>query len=89
MKKPKNLTKFWTKKAESVLLNKKIIKVEYLSKRECDEYMWYKRPVSFILDNGTRIIAQMDDEGNDGGVLWAGLAEDMEEILPVLGLEDK
>ena len=51
--------------------------------------MWYKRPVSFILDNGTRIIAQMDDEGNDGGVLWAGLAEDMEEILPVLGLEDK
>ena len=43
---------------------------------------------TFILDNGTRVIAQMDDEGNDGGVL-ACLTNKAEEILPVLGVEDE
>jgi len=85
------LTKRWTKTAESVLLGRKITKVEYMDKKECDDYMWYKRPITFILDNGTRIIAQMDDEGNDGGVLWCGIHDNghlKEEILPVLSLED-
>ena len=86
--KKNNLTKHWTKKAEDVLLNRKIVKVEYLTEKEANIYMWYSRPVSFILDNGTRIIAQRDDEGNDGGVLWAGLSESTWEILPVLGLDN-
>jgi len=82
------LTKRWTKVAEDVLLGRKILKVEYMSSKECNEYMWYKRPITFILDNGTRVIAQMDDEGNDGGVLTC-LTKDKEEILPVLGVEDE
>ena len=82
------VTKRWTKVAEDVLLGRRILKVEYMSSKECNEYMWYKRPITFILDNGTRVIAQMDDEGNDGGVLTC-LTKDKEEILPVLGVEDE
>ena len=77
------LTKKWTKIAENVLLVRKIVKVEYMSSKECDEYMWYKRPITFILDNDTRVIAMCDDEGNDGGVLTC-LTDKTEEILPVL-----
>ena len=42
------LTKRWTKVAEDVLLGRRILKVEYMSSKECNEYMWYKRPITFI-----------------------------------------
>ena len=83
-----DLTKRWTKVAEKVLLGRKIVRVEYMSGKECDEYMWYKRPITFILDNNTRVIAMCDDEGNDGGVLTC-LNGKSEEVLPVLSVEDK
>ena len=54
---------------------------------ECDRYMWHKRPITFVLDNNTRVIAMCDDEGNDGGVLWYG-TKDNEGVLPVLRGED-
>tara|TARA_E500000305_G_scaffold31974_1_gene24195 strand:+ start:268 stop:519 length:252 start_codon:yes stop_codon:yes gene_type:complete len=79
----KQITKKWTGVAEKALLNKRIIKVEYMPKEECERYDWYKRPITFFLDDGTRVIAQMDDEGNDGGVLTC-LTETTEEVLPVL-----
>jgi hypothetical protein len=82
------LTKQWTKVAKNALLGRQILKVEYMSSEECNEYMWYKRPITFILDNGTRVIAMQDDEGNDGGVLTC-LTKDKEEILPVLGVDDE
>ena len=82
-----NLTNEWTTEAEKILLNKRIIKVEYMSLKEADNYLWKNRPITFILEDGTRIIAQMDDEGNDGGVLWYG-TEDDEGVLPVLQGED-
>tara|TARA_R100001126_G_scaffold25393_2_gene13380 strand:+ start:541 stop:798 length:258 start_codon:yes stop_codon:yes gene_type:complete len=82
-----NLTEKWTKYAKKRLLNRKIVKVEYMTSDECNEYMWYKRPITFILDNGTRVIAMQDDEGNDGGVLTC-LTEKSEDVLPVLGVKD-
>ena len=84
----KNLTDKWNKKANDLLLGKKIVKVEYMDTEEADNYMWNKRPVTFMLDNDTRVMIQSDDEGNDGGALWIG-SKDVEEILPVLGLEDE
>ena len=83
---PKQCNEYWTKVAEEVLLGRRILKVEYMSNEECNEYGWYKKPITFILDNGTRVIAQMDDEGNDGGVLTC--LADKEEILPVLSVEE-
>lgn len=85
---PKQCNKYWTKVAEEALLGRRILKVEYMSNEECNEYGWYKKPITFILDNGTRVIAQMDDEGNDGGVLTCLIAVGKEEILPVLSVEE-
>ena len=82
-----NLTEKWTKYAEKRLLDRKIVKVEYMTSDECNKYMWYKRPITFILDNGTRVIAMQDDEGNNGGVLTC-LTEKSEDVLPVLGVKD-
>ena len=81
------LNKHWTTHAERALLNKRIIKVEYMSKQEAKDYMWDNRPITFMLDDGTRVIPQADDEGNDGGAVWFG-NNDEESIMPVLRGED-
>ena len=81
------LNKEWTTHAERALLNKRIIKVEYMSKNEANQYDWNDRPVTFILDDGTRVIPQSDDEGNSGGALWFG-NKDEESLMPVLGRDD-
>ncbi len=83
----KNLTERWNKQAKKVLLGRKIVQVKYVDSEEAKSYMWYKRPISFTLDNGTRLMVQQDDEGNDGGALWYG-NKDGEDLLPVLSLED-
>jgi len=102
MSKKVNYTKKWTKVASDLLLGRKIVKVEYLSSKECDEdFGWYKRPITFTLDDGKIVVAQMDDEGNDGGVLlietpnetvtndsFPGQLFRRTDILPVLSLED-
>ncbi len=59
----------WTKSAENVLLGKKIIAVEYISEDEAEDMGWHSRPIAFKLDDGTWVVAQCDDEGNNGGVL--------------------
>ena len=82
------LTKRWTKVAETQLLGKTISRVEYMGTEECDKYGWYSRPITFILNDNTRVIAMCDDEGNNGGVLTC-LTSKSEEVLPVLGLNDK
>ena len=75
----------WPGTANIVLKGKKIVKVEYLTKKECETNMWYKRPICFKLDDGTWIIAQMDDEGNDGGVLWYTKGNtDKGDVIPVI-----
>ena len=80
----KDLEKHWTEKASKVLLNRKIVKVGYLSESDTDSYGWYKRPITFWLDDGTWIQAQMDDEGNDGGVLFFAKNQKDQGVLPVL-----
>ena len=75
----------WTKVAESVLLNKKIVKVEYLTEKECENWMWDNRPIAFQLDDGMWIIAQRDDEGNDGGSLFYTNGDNKDsDVIPVL-----
>ena len=83
----RDLNKTWNNKAKKVLLGKKIVQVKYVDKEEAGNYMWNSRPISFMLDDGTRLVVQMDDEGNDGGVLWYGTQDD-EGVLPVLRGED-
>ena len=84
---PVEQNEYWTKIAQNVLLGRSILKVEYMEDKECNSYGWYKKPVTFILDNGTRVIAMMDDEGKDGGVLTCHTHE-KEEVLPVLSVKE-
>ena len=83
----KDHTKWWNEKANNLLLNKKIVKVEYMHSEEAKDSMWESRGVRLILDDGTNILPMRDDEGNAAGSLWLGDGR-MEEILPELGLED-
>ena len=88
-------TKRWTKVASDILVGRTITKVAYLTRKEAEEdFAWDKRPITFTLDNGLIVIAQMDDEGNDGGVLLVefpgetveirGEKYQKSEVLPVL-----
>ena len=73
----------WPGTANIVLKGKKIVEVDYMSQTEADNYGWNKRPITFILDDDTRLIVMRDDEGNDGGAL-AYLNEGVDSVLPVL-----
>ena len=70
----------WTKKAKEVLEGKTIVKVRYLNDKEMKHMGWHKRPICFFLNDGTSCILSMDDEGNDGGVLFYN----ENGVLPVL-----
>ena len=71
--------KQWTKKAEKLLLGKKIVKVEWMGENEAEEMDWNSNPVCLLLDNDMWVFPMRDDEGNDGGALAVG----PEETLPV------
>lgn len=76
--------KFWEKEANDVLLNKTIVEVRYLTDEEMEMMGWYKRPLSFILNDGTICFLSQDDEGNDGGVMFFQNDEHPNGVLPVI-----
>ena len=87
MKMSKHTDERWNKEGNKWLLGKKIVKVEYMTEQEMDEYGWSERPVCFLLDDGTWVIPFRDDEGNGGGSLSLHRREEREIIegmLPVL-----
>lgn len=79
-KNEKEMEDYWNKNAQDVLLNKKIVKVRYLTKEEAKEIGWDSRPVYFELEDGTYCFCSMDDEGNNGGALFYN----KDGVLPVL-----
>jgi len=81
LKKP-DLKKHWEKKISNALLGKKITKVEYISKQEMDESMWYKTPIALQLDNKIWLVPMSDDEGNDGGSISTTI-KDL-QVIPTL-----
>lgn len=77
----------WTKSAKNVLLGKKIVKVQYMTEDETEDMGWHSRPIAFKLDDGTWVVAQCDDEGNDGGVLTYSHEDENkydDHVMPVL-----
>ena len=66
----KELNTRWENTANKILLGRKIVSIKWMGEEEADEnFGWNKRPVKLMLDDGTILIPQCDDEGNDGGVL--------------------
>jgi hypothetical protein len=52
------------------LIGRKIIGIRWLTKEESDSlFGWYHQPIAIMLDDGTQLIPQSDDEGNDAGVI--------------------
>ena len=78
----KELTDYWTKKCEKILLGQKIVKVEYMSKEDAEDMGWCSRPIQILLSNGIWLTPQSDDEGNDGGSI--GTNHENPTIIPVI-----
>ena len=78
----KTVEQYWTELTAKHLVGKKIVAVEYLPEILMEEWGWYKRPITLELDDGTILIAQMDDEGNDGGAIYTNIKE--LQIIPVI-----
>lgn len=56
------------------LVGRKIVSVKPMEDATAKMMGWYKRPFVLTLDDGSILIPQCDDEGNDGGALdWFSL----------------
>jgi hypothetical protein len=51
------------------LVGKKINRIRYMSDEEMEKFGWSKRPIIILIEGGTLIIPQSDDEGNEGGAM--------------------
>ena len=60
---------YWHEIANKHLLGRRITKVEFLSKEECEEMGWSNQPIAIQLNHKYWLIPMMDDEGNDGGAI--------------------
>ena len=75
--------KVWVKRAERVLLNKKIVKVRWMTMSEQAATGWDgDRAIILELDDGTLVYPSRDDEGNGPGALFT--TDKKEPVLPVL-----
>ena len=52
---------------------------------EMKNFAWYKTPVVITFTDGSMLVPQSDDEGNDGGALfYYSKKEDKSEVIPVI-----
>lgn len=75
---------YWTDKAKSILFNKKIVDVRYLTDEEMEMLGWYNKCVVIVLDDGTLVYPSKDDEGNNAGALFYQKENSDDYVLPVL-----
>lgn len=74
-----------TEIAKDLLVGRTITDVIYLSKLDCEQSLWSKRPIMIILDDDSTVIPMADDEGNDGGALhYFNPDKDITETIGVL-----
>ena len=66
------------------LVGLKIVGVRYLTKEETDASYWYSSPIAIELSDGSALIPQQDDEGNDGGALWIANSKGEGSVIPVI-----
>lgn len=76
-------TTWWNEIAAKLLKGRTITDVFYMNQEEAEEMGWDSRGLVIVLDDGSQLIPQADDEGNDAGALsWANATRS--QILPVL-----
>lgn len=74
---------YWNKQAVNLLAGRTIKRAGYMSAAEAEKMGWHARSVVLELDNGSFVIVQSDDEGNDAGALLV-LGKNSDSLLPVL-----
>lgn len=57
------------------IIGRTITAVRHMTQDELDELDWRGPVPILILDDGTKILAACDDEGNDAGHLWINKPE--------------
>lgn len=70
------------KKVSDFLVGKTIKSVRYMTDAEMEDFMWYRKPVIIDFTDGSWIIPQSDDEGNDGGALYT--SHETLSVIPVI-----
>lgn len=58
------------KQFRSYLNGKTVKTITWLGDKDKEAMMWYKRPIVIHFTDGSFLIPQSDDEGNDGGALY-------------------
>jgi hypothetical protein len=72
----------WNKKVREFLVGKTIKSVRYMTNEEMEDFMWYRKPVIIDFTDGSWIIPQSDDEGNNGGALYT--SDEKMSIIPAI-----
>ena len=80
---PSETVSRFTQKAREVLQGRTIKSVRYMEPEELDSFGWSRAGLVLVLDNGTTLIVQQDDEGNGPGAIWYD-AQGTQGILPVI-----
>ena len=57
------------KEVKNVLLGKKVVEIRYMTEEECTYFCWDKAGIVIIFEDGSYILPQSDNEGNNGGAL--------------------
>jgi len=73
----------WAKRFNP-LVGLTIKSIRYMTKEETEANYWYSSPIIIELSDGTALIPQQDDEGNDGGALWIANSQKCESLAPVI-----
>ena len=87
-KQPKydQITAEWNRVARRRLRNRRIVNVRYLSTDECRQLMWGFASIVLVLDDGTKVYAARDSEGNDAGALHGMSPSGEEFVLPEISV---
>lgn len=66
-------------KFEKLLKGKKIDSCRYVTREEADARGWFSRPLTIFFTDGSYMMLQSDDEGNDGGAALYEHAPDQDK----------
>lgn len=69
---------------KNLLVGKTIRSVFYMGAGDMENMGWYKRPLVIQFTDGTHIIPQTDNEGNDGGALLQIGVDGVEKVIYTL-----
>lgn len=54
---------------DKLIAGKRVKVVRRMTQQEAEQFGWDSRPVVIAMEDGTFVIPQSDDEGNDGGAV--------------------